>query len=56
MVQDCWTPYNSTLLESHPIQFHSNIKKIKIASVKWAKDKKEQEDKALIKIKIQHEN
>jgi hypothetical protein len=39
-LKEVWVPFDGSLREYTPIQFHQNLKKSKKIAIRWAKEKK----------------
>lgn len=40
MIKDCWKPFDPSSQESPPLQFQSNLKRVKSTAISWSKEKK----------------
>eukprot|EP01018_Ginkgo_biloba_P032904 Gb_28853 [translate_table: standard] len=50
LVKGLWLPFDYTLMESASIQFESNLKTIKLASIGWVHAKKIKDEKDLVEV------
>jgi hypothetical protein len=51
MIKGCWEIYDSSSMKSPPLQFLSNIKKVKEPMISWNKERKNKENETLLILK-----